>query len=199
MAPLDKPELVVADAAAWRAWLEAHHTDPEGVRLVLARGRSVTVTRLTHSAALEEALAFGWIDGQAARRDQETWTVLFTPRRQRSKWSRRNVEKVEDLLRAGRMHPAGIAEVERAKADGRWEAAYPGMAVAEVPPDLAEALEASPRAKENFGRLNAQNRFAILYRLHNGAARGRAVRLAGFVAMLERGETPYPQREPLRR
>jgi uncharacterized protein YdeI (YjbR/CyaY-like superfamily) len=192
------PELLVRDAAEWQQWLEAHHTEREGVRLVLARRGSTSVTRLTHARALEEALAFGWIDGQAAPRDGHSWSVRFMPRRARSAWSKRNTEIVERLLAEGRMQAAGIAEMERAKADGRWDAAYAGPAKAEVPPDLLEALDASPVAKENFGRLNSQNRYAILYRLQTARrAETRARHVAHFVAMLERGESLYPQRRAL--
>jgi uncharacterized protein YdeI (YjbR/CyaY-like superfamily) len=192
------PELILRDATEWRAWLAEHHRQQGGVWLVLARGGSTDVTELKHAGALEEALAYGWIDGQSRSRDAASWFVRFTPRRSRSLWSKRNVELVERLVREGRMHAAGLAEVERAKADGRWAAAYPGAAQIEVPPDLAEALDASPVAKENFGRLNGQNRYAILYRLHN-SGRARTRRLQEFVEMLERGEAPHPSSAAERR
>ena len=191
-------ELVVKDAAEWRAWLELNHGESAGVALVLARGRSREVTDLTHAQALEEALAFGWIDGQARSRDESSWSVRFTPRRPRSAWSRRNTQLAQGLIEEGRMHPSGLAEIARAKADGRWEAAYAGPATAEVPADLEAALAASRLAGENFGRLTSQNRYAILYRLQTARRpETRARRLAGFVEMLERGEAPYPQRKPL--
>ena len=196
----DTPELLLPDAAAWSAWLEANHGAESGVWLVLVRGSGAGPTSLTYAAALEAALAFGWIDGQGRRRDESTYFVRFTPRRPRSAWSKRNTEIVERLTAEGRMRPAGLAQVERAKADGRWEAAYHGPGSIEVPADLAAALERAPGAAANFGRLNSQNRYAILYRLQ--AARRpdtRARRLAEFVAMLERGETFHPQREPLPR
>lgn len=164
------------------------------MRLVLARKLS-TVTTLKHAAALEEALCFGWIDGQAGSRDAATWTVRFTPRRPRSAWSKRNTEIAERLIREGRMQPAGLAEIERARADGRWSAAYPGQAAMEVPADLAAALAASPAAEEMFGRLNSQNRFAILLRTHQAKRpETRSRRIERFVEMLARGETIYPQR-----
>lgn len=188
-------ELALPDAAAWRRWLEEHHQHQPGVWLVLHRGG---FGALTHAAALEEALACGWIDGQGRRRDASTWQVRFTPRRRSSRWSKRNTQIVERLTAEGRMHPAGLAEVERAKADGRWQAAYAGPATIEVPEDLARALRGSPRAQENFGRLSAQNRFAILYRLQDAKRpETRSRRLRDFVGMLERGETLYPQRRPL--
>jgi uncharacterized protein YdeI (YjbR/CyaY-like superfamily) len=188
-------QLAPADAAAWRRWLEANHQREAGVWLVLARGGA---GGLRHPEALEEALAFGWIDGQGRRGDDSTWRIRFTPRRRASRWSKRNTEIVERLTAAGRMHPAGLAEVERAKADGRWAAAYAGPATIEVPEDLAAALNASRRAQASFGRLTAQNRYAILFRLHAiKRPEARARRLAEYVAMLERGETIHPQRRSL--
>ncbi|MFE9201412.1 YdeI family protein [Micromonospora sp. NPDC007230] len=192
------PELIVPDAAAWRRWLGEHHADPAGVWLVLAKRGSQQPTTLSYDQALEEALCHGWIDGQVKGRDESTYRQRFTPRRARSSWSARNVGIVARLLAEGRMHPAGIAEVDRAKADGRWDAAYPGPATAEVPSDLAAALAAEPRARAMFDILTAQNRYAILHRLA-GAKRAdtRERRIAQFVAMLARGETVYPQRRTL--
>ena len=157
------PELSVADAAAWRAWLAEHHQEPSGVWLVLAKKGITEPTALSYDHALDEALCYGWIDGQAKRRDETTYRQRFTPRRTRSGWSKRNVGIVERLLRAGRMHPAGLAAVELAKADGRWQAAYAGQAGIQVPPDLAAALAAEPKAQAMFELLTSQNRYAILY------------------------------------
>ena len=194
----DLPELVVRDAAAWRRWLGKHHASSPGVFLVLAKRGTTTPTRLSFSDALEEALCHGWIDGVRHARDDTTFAQRFTPRRARSTWSQRNIGIVEQLTREGRMRPAGLAEVERAKADGRWDAAYAGSATIEVPADLAAALAASPRAAAMFAILTSQNRFAVLFRVH-GAKRPetRARRIDQFVAMLERGETIYPQRRTL--
>lgn len=189
------PELIVLDAAAWRAWLGQHHSDSAGVWLVLAKKGVVQVTSLTYPEAVEQALCHGWIDGQAGRRDELTFRQRFTPRRRRSSWSKRNTGIAEQLLSAGLMHPAGVAEVERAKADGRWEAAYAGPASIEVPQDLATALAAKPKAQALFGALNSQNRYAILYRIAAAKrADTRAQRIERFVAMLARGETIYPQK-----
>jgi uncharacterized protein YdeI (YjbR/CyaY-like superfamily) len=195
MAAMDQPELVVADAAAWRRWLEEHHTETAGVWLVLATKGTTDPTSLRYAEALEEALCFGWIDGQARRRDERTYSQRFTPRRARSRWSRRNVELVARLMDAGRMHSAGLAEVERARADGRWATAYAGQAAAQVPDDLAAAVAASPRAQAMFDVLTAQNRFALIYRVNatRDVAR-RAARVEEFVAMLERGESIHPQK-----
>ncbi len=194
----DIPELLVADAAAWRRWLSRHRTEPTGVWLVLAKKDKDGPTTLTYDQALDEALCHGWIDGQTRRRDDVTWYQRFTPRRTRSMWSARNIGIITRLEKEGRMQPAGIAEVERAKADGRWEAAYAGAATIEVPHDLAAAIAAEPRAAAMFGILTSQNRFAVIFRT-NGAKRAdtRARRIAQFVAMLARGETVYPQKRTL--
>ena len=188
-----RPELLIADAKAWRTWLSDHRKSA-GVRLVLAKKSGDGPTTLIHSEALEEALCFGWIDGQGASRDERTWSVLFTPRRRRSLWSKRNVEHAERLLAEGRMDPAGIAELERAKADGRYQAAYSGPATIVVPPDLAAALKAHPKARAMFQKLNSQNRYAILYRITTARREEtKAKRIKQFVDMLARGETIYPQ------
>jgi uncharacterized protein YdeI (YjbR/CyaY-like superfamily) len=194
----DLPELTVADASAWQTWLAEHHDDLNGVWLVLAKKGTTTPTSLTYEQALDEALCHGWIDGQVRRRDESTFKQRFTPRRARSTWSRRNVGHVERLSREGRMHPAGVAHVERAKADGRWEAAYAGQASIEMPPDLAEALAAEPRARAMFEILTSQNRYAILYRIDTAKRSStRARRIEQYVAMLARGETIYPQKRRL--
>ena len=192
------PELIVADAAAWRVWLAEHHEASAGVSLVLAKKGTTEPTSLTYDQALDEALCYGWIDGQVQRRDETTYRQRFTPRRSRSSWSKRNVGIVERLRLEGQMRPAGVAEVERAKADGRWEAAYAGSASIEVPPDLAAALAAEPRARAMFEILTAQNRYAVLYRIDTAKrAETRSRRIEQFVAMLARGETVYPQKRTL--
>jgi uncharacterized protein YdeI (YjbR/CyaY-like superfamily) len=189
------PELVVGNATAWRNWLRKNHSDSNGVWLVLAKKGTVKPTSLTYPEAVEEALCHGWIDGQARRGDDTTYTQRFTPRRSRSVWSVRNTGIAERLLSEGRMHPAGVAEMERAKADGRWEAAYAGPASIEVPPDLTAALGAEPKAKAMFKTLNRQNRYAVLYRIATAKrADTRAQRIERFVAMLARGETIYAQK-----
>jgi uncharacterized protein YdeI (YjbR/CyaY-like superfamily) len=189
------PQLIIADAAVWRTWLAGHHDDPIGVWLTLAKKDTTAPTSLTYDQALDESLCFGWIDGQSRRRDESTYERRFTPRRARSAWSRRNVGIVERLMAEGRMHAAGIAEVTRAKADGRWEAAYAGQASIEVPADLAAALAAEPAAKAMFEILTGQNRYAVLYRI-DAAKRDvtRARRVEQYVVMLARGETIYPQK-----
>ena len=190
----DTAELLIPDAAGWRAWLGMHHDSPDGVWLVLAKKKTVEPTSLNHDQAVEEALCHGWIDGQLRRRDSKTYFQRFTRRRPRSAWSRRNIEMAERLLAEGRMHPSGEAELQRARADGRSEAAYAGSATIEVPPDLELALAAEPRAREMFGRLSRQNRYAILYRIGNAKRpETRERRIKQFVEMLTRGETLHPQ------
>jgi uncharacterized protein YdeI (YjbR/CyaY-like superfamily) len=186
-------ELLVKDAAEWRAWLERHHADSPGVWLVLHK-KGGSVTELDYEAALQEALCFGWIDGQGKRRDEESSLQRMTRRGPKSVWSERNVDRIGRLEAAGRMAPAGRAAVEGAKADGRWEAAYSGSATAVVPADLAAAIAAEPRAQAMFDVLTSVNRYALIYRTNavkQAATRER--KIADFVAMLARHETPYPQ------
>jgi uncharacterized protein YdeI (YjbR/CyaY-like superfamily) len=150
------------------------------------------IDSVRYPEVLESALAFGWIDGLRRALDEQYFLQRFTPRRPRSKWSKVNRTTAERLIAEGRMRPAGMAEVERAKADGRWDAAYESQGNMTVPPDLQRELDARPRAKAFFERLNGQNRYAILYRLHDAKRpETRARRLEKFVAMLEAGETLY--------
>ena len=186
-------ELLVKDAAEWREWLEHHHEDSPGVWLVLHK-KGGSVTELDYEAALQEALCFGWIDGQGRRRDEESSFQRMTRRGPKSVWSERNVDRIGRLEAAGRMTPAGRAAVDAAKADGRWEAAYSGSATAVVPNDLAAAIAAEPRAQAMFDVLTAVNRYALIYRTNAvKQAAKRERKIAGFVAMLARHETPYPQ------
>lgn len=192
------PELIVVDHAAWRDWLSEHHGEDGGVWLVLGKKGTTEPTSLTYDQALEEALCHGWIDGQTSRRDERTYRQRFTPRRARSSWSKRNVGIVERLLADGRVHPRGLAAVQQARADGRWESAYHGQKTIEVPPDLAAALAAEPRAQAMFEILTSQNRYAVLYRIDTAKRSDtRARRIERFVEMLARGETVHPQRRTL--
>jgi uncharacterized protein YdeI (YjbR/CyaY-like superfamily) len=191
-------ELVVADSAAWHTWLAEHHRDSDGVWLVLAKKNVTTPTSLTYDQALEEALCHGWIDGQRNGRNEHTFMQRFTPRRARSLWSKRNVGIVARLEQEGRMVPAGREQVERAKADGRWDQAYGGSSELEVPADLAEALAAVPRAQAMFDNLTSSNRFAVVFRVTSPKrAETRARRIAQLVEQLARGETIYPQKRTL--
>lgn len=188
-------ELIVKDAAEWRSWLEKNGADSPGVWLVLHK-KGGKVTELDYAAALDEALCFGWIDGQGRRRDDESVFQRMTRRGPKSPWSKRNVGHIARLEAEGKMTPAGWAAVDGAKADGRWEAAYVGQADAEVPEDLAAAIAAVPEAQAMFDALTAVNRFALIYRTNSvKKAETRTRKIAGFVEMLARGETPYPQKK----
>ena len=187
-------ELVVRDGDEWRAWLATHHDASPGVWLAVGK-KGGDVTDLTRAHALDEALCFGWIDGQARSRDEGSYWQRMTPRGPRSMWSAINVGHVERLDGEGRMQPAGWAAVDAAKADGRWDAAYPGPATTEVPDDLVAAIAADPDAQAMFEVLTSSNRFALVHRLRAvKREETRARKITEFVAMLARGETPYPQK-----
>jgi len=174
--------------------LSGQHGASSGVWLVLAKKGTTDPTSLSYDDALEEALCFGWIDGQVGRRDSATFRRRFTPRKAGSPWSRRNTAIAERLAAAGRMQPSGEDLVRQAKADGRWEAAYAGQASMEVPGDLADALKGSPRAQATFELLSSANRYSILYRIGSAKkAETRAKRIEQFIDMLARGETIHPQ------
>ena len=187
-------ELVVPDAAALRAWLQAHHDTSPGVWLALGRKGGSTTT-LTWQQAVDEALCFGWIDGQTRKRDQETSWIRFTPRRPRSSWSQRNVAHVARLEAEGRMLPPGRAAVDAAKADGRWATAYAPPSEAEVPDDLLAAIAAVPAAQAMFDVLTKANRFSLIYRVNAvKRAETRERKIGEIVAMLARHETFHPQK-----
>jgi len=187
--PDDLPVLLFSTSADLETWLEEHHGESTGIWLRIAK-KGAPEPSATYAEAVELALCFGWIDGQRRALDRTHFLQRFTPRRPRGRWSKISREKAEALITAGKVRPAGMAEIEAAKADGRWEAAYEGQRAAQVPADLQRELDASPAAAEFFAGLSSQNRYAILYRL--GEAKRpetRERRLRKFVAMLERGET----------
>lgn len=183
-----------ANQADWRAWLAAHHDAwPEGVWLKIAKKGS-GVASVDYPQAVEVALCYGWIDGQKKGLDETDWLQRFTPRRSRSIWSKVNRAKAEALVEAGEMQPAGLAEMERAQADGRWDAAYDGQRTSAVPDDLAAALAGNAVAGEFFATLDSTNRYAILHRLQTAKKpETRARRLAQFVEMLGERRTLYPR------
>jgi len=184
----DLPIHLFARSAALEAWLEENHDSSEGVWLKIAK-KGADQPSVTYGEALELALCFGWIDSQKRGFDDQYFLQRFTPRRPRGRWSKINRKKAEALIEAGRMRPSGLAEVDAAKADGRWEAAYEGQRSAKVPADLQRELDANPAAADFFAALDSANRYAIVYRL--GEAKKpetRERRLKKFVAMLERGE-----------
>jgi uncharacterized protein YdeI (YjbR/CyaY-like superfamily) len=191
------PEVMTfADARELDEWLPAHPDRTEGVWLRIARAGSGATT-VTYPEAVEVALCHGWIDGKRTSGDKAGYyRQLLTPRRRRSRWSRINRDKATALIAAGRMRPAGLREVERAEADGRWAAAYASPASAEVPGDLAAALAAEPAAQTAFAGLDGRNRYAVLYRVAEAKRPDtRARRIEQLVAMLARGETIYPRRQ----
>ncbi|HEY8736182.1 MAG TPA: YdeI/OmpD-associated family protein [Candidatus Dormibacteraeota bacterium] len=178
--------------AAWASWLDKNHGTPAGIWLKLARKAS-GIASVSHDEAVEVALCYGWIDGQADTFDAEHWLQRFTPRRARSKWSKINCARATELINTGRMKPAGLREVERAKADGRWAAAYDAQSAATIPEDLGRALKKSGKARASFKALDSRNRYAILYRIQDAKKpETRARRIATFVQMLEDGSTLYP-------
>ncbi|HEX6819952.1 MAG TPA: YdeI/OmpD-associated family protein [Ktedonobacterales bacterium] len=186
------PTLAFADQSQWESWLDEHHTDSPGVWLKIAK-KTTDAPSVSYAEALESALCYGWIDGQKAAHDDEYWLQKFTPRRARSVWSRVNRDKATALIAEGRMRAAGQRQVDQAKADGRWEAAYDSQRAIAVPLDLQSALDAEPAAQEFFSTLDSHNRYAILYRVQTAKrAETRAARIQKFVAMLARGEKIYP-------
>lgn len=190
--PADLPILGFESPAEWEAWLAANHATAPGVRLRLVK-KGVPEASVSYAQAVEVALCYGWIDGQAKSLGPTHWTQRFTPRRPRSLWSRINCDKVEALIASGRMQLAGLREVERAKADGRWESAYASPSVIEVPAELAAALEANPAARAFFATLNSRNRYAILHRITTAKRpETRSKRTAEFVAMLAEGKLIHP-------
>ena len=186
------PELPIHEAASqadWERWLHAEHADSPGVWLMIAKQGSDAVS-VSYREALETALCFGWIDGQKRGRDEHHWLQRFTPRTQRSRWSQINRESAERLIAEGRMQPAGLRQIEAARSDGRWAAAYPSQASATVPQDLQRALDDSPAARAFFMTLTGSDRYAFLYRLHNVRSPvGRRERISGYIKRLSQGRT----------
>jgi uncharacterized protein YdeI (YjbR/CyaY-like superfamily) len=183
------PVLGFADQKSFETWLAAQPADAAGVWIKFAKKAATTAT-LTKAEAIDAALCHGWIDGKLEKYDDQHWLVRFTPRTSRSKWSARNRDRALALIKEGSMRPGGLAQIEAAKADGRWDGAYAPASRAEVPVDLQEALDNNPKASAFFATLNSRNRYAILYRIGNvKKAETRARKIAEFVAMLARGET----------
>lgn len=176
----------------WAAWLRRHHASSAGVWLRISK-KGADEPSISHPEALELALCYGWIDALRKSDGAHHWLQRFTPRSPRSLWSRINREKALELVEAGRMQPAGLKEMQRAQADGRWQAAYEPQSTSSVPADLQAAFESNPAAAAFFMTLDSRNRYAVLFRLHTAKKpETRARRLAGFVAMLARGETIHP-------
>jgi uncharacterized protein YdeI (YjbR/CyaY-like superfamily) len=190
--PPELPTLSFATADEFAEWLGQNHASAAGLWLRIAK-RSADVPTLDYTGALEVALCWGWIDGQKKALDETHWLQRFTPRSARSKWSRINRERAEQLIAGGQMQPPGLAEVDRAKSDGRWAAAYHGQRSASVPDDLARALAKNPAAAAHFDQLDGRNRYSILYRIQDAKrAQTRAARIEKYVGMLARGERIHP-------
>ncbi len=188
-APTDLPVLAFPDQAAFEAWLEAEHATAPGLYVKLAK-KGAGVASLTYAELVESVLCFGWIDGRSNGVDEHWYLIRVTPRRARSIWSQKNVRTVAELTAAGRMRPAGLAQVQAAQADGRWDRAYAGPATITVPDDLAAALDAEPAAAAAFAALGGQDRYAVLYRVHTATIPAtRARRIAAAVARLTDGGT----------
>ena len=192
MPPDPLPVMSFESTDAWDAWLAAHHADSPGLWLKIAKKGAAGRT-ISYSQALDVALCHGWIDGQKGRHDDEFWLQRFTPRKPASKWSKINTERAEALIASGRMRPAGLREVERAQADGRWEQAYESQSRVTVSEDLARALAANERARAFFATLDSANRYAILYRIGTAKkAETRAKRIDTFVTMLSEHKKIHP-------
>jgi uncharacterized protein YdeI (YjbR/CyaY-like superfamily) len=181
------------DQAAWHAWLEKHHEDPEGIWLHIAKKNSGVAT-VTYDEALETALCFGWIDGQLRAHDAKTFVRKFTPRRGRSIWSKVNRAKAERLIETGRMKPAGLRAIERAREGGEWDGAYDSARTSTVPPDLQAALDKNKAAAAFFTKLDGTNRYAVLWRIQTArSAAARASCIEKIVGMLAKNETFHPK------
>ena len=179
-------------AVAFEAWLAAHHDSSSGTWLKIKK-KVAGVESLDYTQALDVALCYGWIDGQKDKFDAEHWLQRFTPRKPKSRWSKINRDKVAALIGQGRMKPPGLREVERAKADGRWDAAYDGSRTATVPEDLAHALAQNPAAAQFFATLDSRNRYAVLYRVQDAKkADTRARRIEQYVTMLAEQKKIHP-------
>jgi uncharacterized protein YdeI (YjbR/CyaY-like superfamily) len=188
----EEPQIAFASATAWLAWLEVEHDRASGVWLKIAK-KGTPVPTISYAEALDAALCFGWIDAQTRSLDEHYWLKRFTPRRPGSKWSKINTEKATALIAADRMQPAGLREVDSARADGRWAAAYAGQRTIEVPDDLRLALAAEPAAAAFFATISSINRYAILYRISTvKRAETRARKIAQYVQMLADHKTIHP-------
>jgi uncharacterized protein YdeI (YjbR/CyaY-like superfamily) len=186
------PIISFENQQAWEAWLSDHHADSKGLWLKIAK-KGTGIPSAQYPEALESALCYGWIDGQKASFDETYWLQKFTPRRPKSGWSKINRQKAEELIASGRMQPAGMQQVELAKADGRWDAAYDSQSTIAVPDDLQQALDKNPKAKVFFATLNSANRYAILYRIQTAKKpETRAARIEKFIDMLSKNEKLHP-------
>jgi uncharacterized protein YdeI (YjbR/CyaY-like superfamily) len=182
------PTIAFQTQKKWRAWLVKNYAKSNGVWLQLYKKNS-GVKSINHDMALDEALCFGWIDGQAKSYDEQSYLQKFTPRRKRSVWSKRNTEKVEQLIKEGKMHASGLAEIEAAKADGRWQKAYDSPANMKIPDDFIKELSKKPNVLAFFKTLNKTNTFSIAWRLQTAKKpETRERRMKAIIEMLEQGK-----------
>lgn len=190
----DLPVKAFPTQQAWEAWLKAQPANPKGVWLKLAK-KSAGTTSVSRQEAIDGALCYGWIDGQLDKFDADWWLIRFTPRKRSSNWSEKNRKRALELIKAGRMREAGARQIDLAKKDGRWDAAYASQSKATVPHDLETALSQNKKAQAFFAALDSRNRYAVLYRVHTAKKPElRARRIETYVAMLARGETIHPQK-----
>ena len=193
----DLPVIAFKSQQAWDAWLTSQPAQSKGLWLKLAK-KSSGVASVSRQEAVDTALCHGWIDGQLDSFDDKYWLIRFTPRQSKSIWSEKNRARALELIELGRMRPAGLNEIERAKSDGRWNAAYAGQSTAQVPDDLRTALEKRGKAKKFFETLDSRNRYAILHRIHTAKkTETRIARIEKFVTMLAEGKTIYPLKSSL--
>lgn len=186
------PVILFERVEDWEAWLEENHASSKGLWMRLAK-KAAAIASINYQQALDVALCYGWIDGQKKSYDEDSWLQKFTPRGRKSIWSKINREKAQALIESGRMRPSGMAAIEAAQKDGRWDAAYESQSVATIPDDLQAALDANPEAAEFFATLNSANRYAILFRIHQAKrAETRAKRINDYIAMLARHEKLHP-------
>ena len=190
--PDDLPVLSFETQQVWEVWLAEHHADSKGIWLKIAK-KDTKIPSVNYSDALDSALCYGWIDGQKAAFNEQYWLQKFTPRGAKSIWSKVNCDRVEALIAAHRMQPAGLQQIERARADGRWDVAYEGQSKITVPPDLQRELDNNQKAQDFFNTLNSANRYAILFRIHTAKKpETRAARIQKFVEMLSNGQKIHP-------
>jgi uncharacterized protein YdeI (YjbR/CyaY-like superfamily) len=188
----DLPILPFSTPKDWEIWLQEHHTEINGLWLKLAK-KGASDPTLSYAEALDIALCYGWIDGQKAAFDEQYWLQKFTPRRAKSIWSKVNCGKVEALIAEGKMQPAGLRQIELAKADGRWEQAYASQSSIEIPVDFQSELDKNPQAQQFFSTLNSSNRYSFLFRIHTAKnPETRSARIQKFIEMLSRHEKFHP-------
>jgi uncharacterized protein YdeI (YjbR/CyaY-like superfamily) len=186
------PVLSFESQAAWEAWLAEHHAEAKGIWLKIAK-KETGIPSVDYPEALDSGLCYGWIDGQKASFDGSYWLQKFTPRRPNSRWSKINCDKAEALIAEGRMQLAGLQQVERAKADGRWDVAYDSQSKITVPADFQSELDKNPQAMEFFNTLNSVNRYAILYRIQTAKeTETRLARIRQFIEMLSKSQKIHP-------